>query len=158
MLARAAPGERSAALVDEVHDRDRVDTSDATPESSEAFSLRARARSFRFAGQGIATLLASQHNAWIHGIATILVVALAFGLAVSAIEWALLVLAIAGVWVAEAMNTAIEALADALIPEHHPLVGRAKDVAAGGVLIAAIGAAIVGFVILGPKLLVWIGS
>lgn len=54
---------------------------------------------------------------------------------------------IAGVWVAEALNTAIEFLADAAVPQRHPLVGKAKDVAAGGVLIAAVNAVVVGVVV-----------
>ncbi len=126
------------------------------PEPGPDFSLRARGRSFRFAGQGIAAMVATQHNAWIHLVLSVAVIALAVWLGVSRLEWALLVLAIAAVWVAEAMNTALETLADALMPEHHPLVGRAKDVAAGGVLIAAIGSAIVGLLILGPALLEWL--
>jgi diacylglycerol kinase len=68
----------------------------------------------------------------------------------SPLEWALIVFAIASVLAAEAVNTAIERLADALMPERHPLVGAAKDLAAGAVLITAVGAAIVGVLVLGP--------
>ena len=61
-----------------------------------------------------------------------------------AARWALIVLAILCVWVAEAINTAIEFLVDLASPEAHPLAGKAKDAAAGAVLVAAIGAALIG--------------
>jgi diacylglycerol kinase len=53
---------------------------------------------------------------------------------------------------AEAFNTALESLADAAVPEQHPLVGAAKDLAAGAVLVTAMGAAVVGLLVLGPHL------
>lgn len=121
------------------------------------FSLVARARSFAYAGRGIVAMVATQHNAWIHAVATTAVVTLGALVGVSRYDWALLLLAISIVWVAEAMNTAIEALADALVPQQHVLIERAKDVAAGGVLIAAVVAAIVGFLILGPPLMAALG-
>jgi diacylglycerol kinase (ATP) len=57
------------------------------------------------------------------------------------------------VWTAEALNTALEFLADVASPEFHPLVGKAKDVAAGGVLISAIGSVGIGLLVLGPYVL-----
>ena len=68
---------------------------------------------------------------------------------------AVLAVAIALVWAAECLNTAVESLADATSPDHHPLVGRAKDAAAGAVLCAAIGAAVIGLLVLGRPLLAW---
>ena len=123
------------------------------PASSDSFSLAARAQSFVFAFKGVGALLRTQHNAWIHALASVLVVAAGLWLGLSALEWCVVVLAMAVVWSAEAMNTALELLADAVAPDHHPLVGRAKDVAAGGVLLASIGAAVVGLVVFVPKLL-----
>ena len=120
---------------------------------SPRFSLAARARSFGHAFRGVAALVASQHNAWIHAVATLVVVALGLALGVSRLEWALLALAIAAVWTAEGLNTALEWLCDVASPERHPLVGRAKDVAAASVLIAAAGSALVGLLVLGPPLL-----
>ena len=99
-------------------------------------------------------MLVSEHNARIHAGVTLLVVALGLVLQVSRVEWLALVLAIASVWAAEAVNTAIEALCDATSREFHPLVERAKDIAAGAVLICAIGAATTGLLVLGPPLLV----
>jgi diacylglycerol kinase (ATP) len=119
---------------------------------AERFDLRQRARSFVFAARGVRALLVHEHNARIHLAVTLAVLVLAGSLRVPPGDWALLVLSIALVWASEAFNTAVEALADALHPEMHPLVARAKDVAAGGVLLAAIAAAAVGLMILGPPL------
>ncbi len=63
-----------------------------------------------------------------------------------------MIFAISGVLVSEALNTAIEYLADKVSPESHPLIGKAKDVGAAAVLVAAIAAALVGTIIFGPKL------
>jgi diacylglycerol kinase (ATP) len=117
-----------------------------------AFSLAARLRSFDFAARGIRTLLVSQHNARVHALATFVVVVLALALRVSRLECLFLVLAVVAVWTAEAINTALEFLCDVASPEFHPLVEKAKDVAAGAVLICATGAAVVGLLVFGPPL------
>jgi diacylglycerol kinase (ATP) len=115
-------------------------------------TLSGRLQSFRYAGRGVRLMLRSQHNAWLHAVASCCVLILG-GLAVlSAAEWCWIILAIMAVWTAEALNTALELLADVASPEFHPLVEKAKDVAAGGVLIAALGAAIIGLLVLGPHL------
>ena len=75
-----------------------------------------------------------------------------FFLGLSPVEWCCIVFAIATVMACEAMNTAVELIVDRISPEHHPLSGKAKDVAAAAVLISAIGAAVVGAIIFGPKL------
>ena len=98
-------------------------------------------------------MVATQHNAWIHAAATLCVVALGLALDLTRIEWALVAFAIVAVWTAEALNTAFELLCDVASPEFHPLVERAKDVAAGAVLIASIGAAVVGLLVFVPRLL-----
>lgn len=115
--------------------------------------LSARLRSFGHAFRGLKVLLQTQPNARIHAAATVLVVAAGVLLRISPVEWALIVLAIAGVWTAEALNTAIEFLVDRVSPDPHPLAGKAKDVAAGAVLIAAIGSALIGGFVFGPYLL-----
>lgn len=99
---------------------------------------------------GIWFMISSQHNAWIHAAATLaaIIVGLYFGLTKA--EWCWIILAIISVWTAEALNTAFEFLTDVASPEFHPLAGKAKDVAAGAVLITAIGAVVIGLVILGP--------
>jgi len=115
-------------------------------------SPRARARSFAWAFRGL-SLLAREPNARIHALASVLVVVFAVALGLPRRDWALLVLAMGAVWVAEAVNTALEAACDVASPDAHPLVARAKDVAAAGVLLAALAAAGVGFLVLGPPLL-----
>ena len=120
--------------------------------------LNGRLRSFGYAFRGLKVLLQSQQNARIHALATVLVVVAGVVLRLSPVEWGLVALAIAGVWAAEAINTAIEALVDLASPEHHPLAARAKDVAAGAVLAAAIGSAVVGGFVFGPHLLRLLGE
>lgn len=118
----------------------------------ENFTIAARIKSVGYALTGIATMLRTQHNAWIHLAATIAVVLLAFWFAVSPAEWIGLIIAIVIVWCAEALNTAFELLCDVASPEFHPLVKQAKDVAAAAVLIAGVGAAAVGLLVFGPRL------
>lgn len=114
------------------------------------FKLANQLKSFQYAGRGIKIMVQTQHNAWIHVGATIIVLASGWGLRITRGEWLAIIFAIVVVWVAEAFNTALEFLADACQPTFHPLVGRAKDVAAGGVLIAAIGATIIGLLVFAP--------
>jgi diacylglycerol kinase (ATP) len=116
------------------------------------FSPRERAQSFADAGRGVALLLATEPNARIHALATVAAVALGAWLGLTAGEWCWIALAIALVWVAEALNSALEALADAVRPERDALVGRAKDTAAGAVLVAAIASAVIGTLVFGPRL------
>lgn len=82
--------------------------------------------------------------------AGILVLGIHFGL--SRVEWLFLLLAIALVLVAEMINTAVEVVVDLVSPNPHPLAGRAKDVAAGAVLLAALHAVVAGVLIFGPHL------
>jgi diacylglycerol kinase (ATP) len=83
-------------------------------------------------------------------VATAAVVILGYLLGISHLEWCAIALACAAVWTAEALNTAIEFLSDATTREIDPLVGKAKDVAAGAVLIAAVAAVIVGLLVFVP--------
>ena len=115
-----------------------------------SFSLRSRLKSFTYAFQGARVLLATQHNAWIHLAATLAAVAAGIFCRVSRPEWALLVFAIGLVWLAEALNTAIEFLADEVSEEKRERIGKAKDVAAFGVLAAAVAAGIIGALVFLP--------
>lgn len=122
-------------------------------EQAKPLTLSGRLQSFRYAVRGVCLMLRSQHNAWLHAVASCSVL-IAGGLCrLSAQEWCWIVLAIMSVWTAEALNTALECLADVASPEFHPLVGRAKDVAAGGVLISACGSVVIGLLVIGPHLL-----
>lgn len=124
----------------------------------EPFSFSGRLRSFGHALSGIAALIRSQHNAWIHGLATILVCATGAYLGISAVEWCLVVLAMVMVWVSEALNTAVELVCDVASPDPHPLIKTAKDVAAGAVLLSAIGAAIIGVIVYLPYCMALLNS
>ena len=115
--------------------------------------LSARLRSFGHALRGLKLLLQTQPNARIHAVATVVVVAAGALARLSPAEWALIVLAIVCVWVAEALNTSIEFLVDLVSPDLHPLAGKAKDAAAAAVLVAAIGSAIIGGFVFGPHVL-----
>lgn len=119
-----------------------------------SFTWRSRIRSFGHALEGMATLLKTQHNAWLHLLATGLVGLAAAMLGVSASDWRWLVVAITLVWAAEAMNTAVEFLCDVVSPQYAPAVKGAKDIAAGGVLITALGAAAIGVLTLWPYVVV----
>jgi diacylglycerol kinase (ATP) len=116
------------------------------------FSIADRLKSVSFALAGIAAMVRSQHNAWIHLASTIVVVTGGLWFQISRAEWVWLILAIIAVWTAEALNTAFELLCDVASPEFHPLVKQAKDVAAAAVLIAAIGATIIGLLVFVPHL------
>ena len=117
--------------------------------------IQKRLLSFRWAFHGIADLLRHHHNAWIHSLAAVVVVVLGLALGVSRLEWCLLVLCIAQVLAFEALNSAVEYLADRISTEQHPLLGKAKDIAAGAVLLSAIGAAVVGLLIFVPYGWAW---
>jgi diacylglycerol kinase len=114
--------------------------------------IRKRANSFVYAFRGIATLIRTQPNAILHVFASITVVILGWYFSLTTAEWAAVFSAMALVWVAEAFNTAIEFLTDLVSPDYHPLAGKAKDVAAAGVLIAALYAITVAWVVFGDKI------
>jgi diacylglycerol kinase (ATP) len=116
------------------------------------FLVAARIDSFGHASRGIGTMLRTQHNAWIHAAATALTIVAGICFGVSAPEWAVLILSMMAVWSAEALNTAFESLADVAHPDFHPLVRRAKDVAAGAVLICAAGAVAIGLLVFVPHI------
>ena len=119
----------------------------------DGFSVNARLQSIRYALDGLKILWCEQHNARVHLLATVLVIMCGLLLAISATEWILLLLLIALVWVAEALNSAVEYLCDRVTTEQDPLIGKAKDAAAAGVLIASIVAVAGGLLLFIPALL-----
>lgn len=116
-----------------------------------------RFNSFKFAFKGWAYVLRTQKNAWIHLAATTLVIAVGVWLGISRYEWAVILLVIGIVWIAEFLNTSLESILDIASPERHPLARIAKDVGAAAVLIAAVVAIAVGLIVLGPPLLAKLG-
>lgn len=124
-------------------------TRDAVGELS---GVRRRLASFTAAFRGLAVLGREVHSR-VHLLATCVAIGLGWRLGVSAIEWCVLVLTIGLVWMGEALNTALERLADAAVPQRHPLVGAAKDVAAAAVLLGALASCVVAAIIFGGHLL-----
>lgn len=111
--------------------------------------LRARIKSFGHAWAGLVFLVKTEPHARVYLLATIVVLISAWGLDVSRQDWLWLILAIALVWISEAINTAIEYLCDVVSPEYSENVKCAKDIAAGAVLIAAFVAVIIGISVFG---------
>ncbi len=124
--------------------------------------LRSRARSFHNAFSGWWYVIRTQRNAWIHAVVSILVTILAFWLGLKPLEWGMIILAIAIVWTAEFINTALEAVVDLASPQNHPLAKVGKDVGAASVLIAALASIVIGLLVLGPPLWLrlqgWLGG
>ncbi len=115
--------------------------------------LKKHLNSFRYAFAGIGRLVKTQANAKIHLAAALGVLAAGLYFQISTTEWCLIIIAICTVLAAEAFNTSLEDLTDLVSPNPHPLAGHAKDLAAGAVLLTAIGAAIVGILVFLPKFL-----
>jgi len=119
----------------------------------ETFKFTGRIRSMNFALEGIVTMIKGQHNAWVHCVSALCVIALALFCKVTVYEWCILIFSIAIVFITEALNTAFEHLCDVASPEFHPEVKKAKDIAAGAVLISAICSGVVGVIIFLPYIL-----
>jgi diacylglycerol kinase (ATP) len=114
--------------------------------------VKGRLRSFRYAFRGAWLLIRTEHSIMVQLFIALLVCAGGFFADLSATEWMLQILAISIVLTAEALNTAIEKLCDFVHPDHSEHIGRVKDISAGGVTFAALGAVLVGLIIYLPKL------
>jgi diacylglycerol kinase len=117
------------------------------------FSVAARIKSFAHALHGIGFMLRTQHNAWIHTLASVGVIAMGLALRVSAADWRWLIVAMAMVWVAETFNTAVEYVCDVVSPGYSEAVKHAKDIAAGAVFLCAVAAVLIGAVTFWPYIL-----
>lgn len=113
--------------------------------------MKKRIRSFAFALKGIKLVFGSEPNMKIHLIMSFLVVICGFIFTISITEWMICILCFGLVFGAEMLNTSIENVVNLVSPEHNELAGKAKDIAAGAVLICAIASAIVGLIIFVPK-------
>lgn len=116
-----------------------------------------RIRSFGYALAGWLYMLRYQKNTRIMAVASILVFAAAFWLQVDPVGWALLVVTVTFVWMAEFLNAAVEAVVNLVTSDYHPMAKVAKDVAAAAVLLGAVASVMVGLLILGPPLLQKLG-
>jgi len=120
--------------------------------SRKGSSVSQRIRSFKHAATGLRDMIRTEPNAWVHCVATVLVLGVSWWLKLDPIRLTLIILAIVSVWVAEAFNTVIEIVLDFVSPRYSDVAKRAKDIAAAAVFITCIGAAIIGIIILGPAL------
>jgi undecaprenol kinase len=116
-------------------------------------SLSAFLRSFRYAGQGVWHAVRTERNMRVHLCVAAAAIIAGLVLGIGAVAWACVALAIGLVLVTETLNTVVEALADLVAPELHPLAKIAKDAAAGAVLIASVTAIAVGIAVFLPRLL-----
>ncbi|WP_147676757.1 diacylglycerol kinase [Algibacter pacificus] len=111
-----------------------------------------RLKSVGFAFKGAILLLKTEASIKIQFTLGVIVTIAGFYFNISTTEWLIQILAIALVMCAEGVNTAIEAMADFIHPEHHQKIGLIKDIAAGAVFIAAIFTSIIGLIIYIPKI------
>lgn len=119
----------------------------------ESFSWTKRIQSFSHAVRGLIDMISIEHNAWIHALATVVVIGLSCWFRITTVEFLFIIISIVLVWIAEAFNTVLEIMADLVVGERYSrLVKRAKDIAAAAVLFAVIGAVAIGIFILGPYL------
>lgn len=118
-----------------------------------SFSWKARFKSFQYAAEGFWYLIRQEHNFRLHLVATAVALFIGFYFRISKTEWLFILFAIGGVLSTEAMNTAVEKLADTISPEYHPMIKIAKDVAAFAVLLMAIVSVVIGCLIFLPKIL-----
>lgn len=112
--------------------------------------ILSRMNSFRYAFAGMHYILRTQQNTWIHAAISLVVIVLGFWLAIPTLSWALIIVSMGMVWMAECLNTAVETIIDLVSPQQHPLAKISKDVAAAGVLLAALAAVGVGLLVFGP--------
>jgi len=117
------------------------------------FSLKNRFGSFKFAFNGLCSLLKNEHNSRIHLLAAIIAIAMGIVLKINYIEWSLLIIVIGFVFLSELLNSSLESLADVIEPEWNEQIRNAKDYTAAAVLISAIISVIVGGLIFIPKIL-----
>lgn len=111
-----------------------------------------RIESFRHALHGWAYVLRTQRNAWIHSAIAIAVFLVGLWLKIPPRDWAMIILTAALVFSAEFLNTSIEVTVDLASPDLHPLAKIGKDVGAAAVLVSALAAILIGFLLLGPPL------
>jgi diacylglycerol kinase len=104
-------------------------------------------QAFRYAFRGVWHCICGERNMKVHLAAMVVALSLAWWLELSRDEWMLLILTIALVLIAEMFNTALEAVVDLVSPEYDPLAKIAKDVAAGAVLLAALAAVAIGYLL-----------
>ncbi|HEY3083046.1 MAG TPA: diacylglycerol kinase family protein [Chloroflexota bacterium] len=130
----------------------RSEPSQEPVEPSRPRLLAEEKRSFGFAFVGLAHAWRTQRHLRIHVGLSLLAVVFGAALGLEPGEWAVLLLTITAVLVLELLNTVVESVVDLASPDDHPLAKAAKDVAAGAVLVGAIGSVAVGAALFLPRL------
>lgn len=118
--------------------------------------LKSRLQSIRIALDGLRQVLLTQQNARIHAAASLVVFLAAWLLGFSSLEWAILLLVVGFVWAAEIFNTAIEDLVDLISKQDNPAAKRIKDISAGAVMVSVLVSILVGLILFGSRLWLWI--
>lgn len=118
------------------------------------FSVSKRLKSFKYAFNGLQILFKEEHNARVHLLVAICVIAAGLFFNLSTNEWLAIVFSIGLVFSLEIVNSSIENIADFISPEKHEMIKKVKDLSAAGVLVGAITALIIGAMIFCPKILI----
>ena len=118
-----------------------------------AFSIKSRFKSFKYAINGLKILIRNEHNSRIHLVAMIIAIVLGIILKISNIEWIAIVIVIGFVFSTEIINSAIEKLADFVSPDYHETIKKVKDLSAAMVLVCALVSLIVGIIVFIPKII-----
>lgn len=134
-------------MVERIISTARIDPDEYSPSTSAS-----RAHSLSYALAGWLYMLRRQKNTRIQAVATMIVLGLALWLQLNATSWAVLILTITVVWMAEFLNAAMEAAVNLASPEIHPMAKVSKDVAAAAVLLGAMASVLIGLLLLGPPL------
>jgi len=137
---------------DKISETSRIDPGDYAAQISPN-----RWKSLEYALAGWLYMLRRQKNTRIMSVASVLIFGIALWLGISRIEWAILILTITIVWLAEFVNAGIEAAIDIAAPEIHPMAQVGKDVASAAVLLGVVASILVGLLILAPPFLAKFG-
>ena len=139
---------RTKKVLDEL-----TSTMKINPDEYSLITSTSRIKSLGYALAGWLYMLRYQKNTRIMSVSSALIFAFAFWLQVDFTSWAILILTVMAVWMAEFLNAAVEAVVNLASPDFHPMAKVAKDVAAAAVLLGAVASVLVGLLILGPPLL-----
>jgi diacylglycerol kinase len=115
-------------------------------------NFKAIFKSIKYAFAGLLYVVKTQNNARVHFLATIIIIGLSIWLKINSVEWSIILIAIALVWITECFNTTLESFFDLVNPDPHPLVKYGKDSGAAAVLVAAFLSIALGIIVLGPPL------
>lgn len=131
----------------------RTGTPTAQAQGRKSFDWRVRRQSFRYALNGVKLVIQNEHSAWIHVAAAAMAVGAGAILHITASDWRWIILSICIVFASEVINSAIETVCDAVSMDHNTLIGQAKDMGAGAVLICSAMAFGIGAITFAPYVL-----